>query len=248
MNGEIGTTREATLSAVRRALAIVFVCLAAALSACGDDDEPKSDPNTAAPSEAAPETPATTAPPEAEAGECDAAEAPAGEERTARKPKGALEKGTTHSLVFATNCGEFTVELDPGTAPKAAASLVSLAEQRFFDGTIFHRIVPGFVIQGGDPTASGSGGPGYSTVDEPPADARYPKYTVAMAKAGNEPPGTAGSQFFVMTGDRGLPPEYAVVGKVTDGRDVVDRIGTLGDAAEQPTETVLIEKVTVKES
>jgi cyclophilin family peptidyl-prolyl cis-trans isomerase len=67
-----------------------------------------------------------------------------------------------------------------------------------------------------------------------------------MAKAGNEPPGTAGSQFFVMTGDRGLPPEYAVVGEVTDGKEVVDRIGTLGDAAEQPTQTVLIEKVTVR--
>ena len=232
---------------MRRALAIVFVCLAAAVAACGDDDEPKSDSSTAAPSEAAPATPAPTTAEESAQG-CEQAEAPEGEERTAKKPKGDLADGKTYSLVVATNCGRFTIELDPKRAPKASASLVSLAEQKFFNGTIFHRIVPGFVIQGGDPTATGSGDPGYSTVDEPPADATYPKYTVAMAKAGNEPPGTAGSQFFVMTGDRGLPAEYAIVGKVSDGEDVVDRIGALGDAAEQPTQTVLIEKVTVKES
>jgi cyclophilin family peptidyl-prolyl cis-trans isomerase len=234
---------------VRRALAIVSIGLVTALGGCGDDDESKSDPNTSAPTGTSAGTPqTTTVPPEQSAEGCEQAEPPAGGERTAKKPKGDLEEGKTYSLVFATNCGEFTARLDQKTAPKAAASLVSLAEQRFFDGIVFHRIVPDFVIQGGDPTASGMGGPGYSTVDEPPSDATYPKYTLAMAKAGNEPPGTAGSQFFVMTGDRGLPPEYAVVGKVTDGQDVVDRIGALGDAAEQPTQTVLIEKVTVEES
>ena len=233
---------------MRRALAIALVCLAAPLSACGDDDEPKSDSSTAAPSEAVPATPTVPQTAPGGAGGCEQVEPPAGDERTAKKPKGDLEKGRTYSLVFTTNCGAFTVRLDQKTAPEASASLVSLAEQEFFDGTTFHRIVPEFVIQGGDPTASGTGGPGYSTVDEPPADATYPKYTVAMAKAGNEPPGTAGSQFFVMTGDRGLPPEYAIVGVVTDGKEVVDRIGALGDAAEQPTQTVLIEKVTVKES
>ena len=234
---------------MRRALAIVSIGLAAALGGCGDDDEPKSDPNTAAPTGTSAGTAQTTPPtPEPSAEGCEQAEPPQGGERAAKKPKGDLEKGKTYSLVFTTNCGEFTARLDLKLAPKAAASLVSLAEQKFFDGTVFHRIVPDFVIQGGDPTASGTGGPGYSTVDEPPSDATYPKYTLAMAKAGNEPPGTAGSQFFVMTGDRGLPPEYAVVGKVTDGQDVVDRIGALGDAAEQPTQTVLIEKVTVQES
>ncbi|HEX8743665.1 MAG TPA: peptidylprolyl isomerase [Thermoleophilaceae bacterium] len=233
---------------MRRTLVIASICLAAALGACGDDDEPKSDSSTAAPSEAAPATPTTTAPEADSAEGCEQAEAPSGGERTAKKPKGDLDDGKTYSLVFATSCGDFTVELDPKTAPKASASLVSLAQQRFFDGTTFHRIVPDFVIQGGDPTGTGTGGPGYSTVDEPPADATYPKYSVAMAKAGDEPPGTAGSQFFVMTGDRGLPAEYAIVGKVTDGTEVVDRIGALGDAAEQPTQVVLIEKVTVEES
>jgi peptidyl-prolyl cis-trans isomerase B (cyclophilin B) len=117
----------------------------------------------------------------------------------------------------------------------------------FFDGTIFHRIVPGFVIQGGDPTGTGTGGPGYSTVDVPPSDARYTKGVVAMAKAGNEPPGTAGSQFFVVTAeDARLPPEYALLGKVTSGMDVVEKIGTLGDPqTEQPTKRIVIEKATL---
>jgi peptidyl-prolyl cis-trans isomerase B (cyclophilin B) len=232
---------------VRSTLAIASICLVTALAACGEDDE-KSDPSTAAPSGSSAPA-ATTQPPEAPAVEgCDQVEAPAGEERTGKEPKDPLPAGKTYSLVFATNCGSFTVELNPKLAPKAAASLVALAEDGYFDGTVFHRIVPGFVIQGGDPTATGTGGPGYTTVDQPAADGSYPKGTVAMAKGGTEPPGSAGSQFFVMTGDRGLPPEYAIVGKVSDGLDVVDRIGALGDAAEQPTTTVLIEKVTVKES
>ena len=91
--------------------------------------------------------------------------------------------------------------LQPKTSPHAAASLVSLARKRFFDNTIFHRIVPGFVIQGGDPTQSGGGGPGYTTVDTPGAGTRYRQGVVAMAKTQTEPRGAAGSQFFVMTAD-----------------------------------------------
>jgi cyclophilin family peptidyl-prolyl cis-trans isomerase len=238
--------REATLSRVRRALALASICLAAALGACGDDDDSNGDSGTAAPSEAAPATPAPTT--TEASGPCKEARAPSGGERQADEPKGGLDEGKTYSLVFTTNCGAFTVELDQKLGPRAAASLVSLARQKYFDGTAFHRIVPGFVIQGGDPTGTGTGGPGYSTVDEPPSDATYPKGTVAMAKAGDEPPGTAGSQFFVMTGERGLPPEYAIVGKVTDGLDVVEQIGELGDASEQPTQVVVIEKATAKES
>ena len=150
-------------------------------------------------------------------------------------------------LVFSTNCGQFTVRLDPRLAPNTGASLVKLARNGFYDDTIFHRIVPGFVIQGGDPLGRGTGGPGYKTVDEPPADSRYTKGVVAMAKSADEPAGTSGSQFFVVTGaDVGLPPDYAIVGKVTDGLDVVERIGKLGNDLEQPTQTVLIRKVTVK--
>jgi cyclophilin family peptidyl-prolyl cis-trans isomerase len=165
-----------------------------------------------------------------------------------KKPKEKLDRGTTYRLKFDTSCGSFTVELDQAESPNASASLVSLAKAKFFDGTVFHRIVPDFVIQGGDPTGTGTGGPGYSTVDEPPSDASYTKGVVAMAKAGNEPPGTAGSQFYVVTGeDAGLPPEYAVVGKVVDGDAVVDRIGRLGGPDEQPTQPVVLNTVTVEE-
>ena len=164
-------------------------------------------------------------------------------------PVGALDAAKTYRLVFETSCGSFTVELDQESAPKTAPSLVSLAESGFYDGTTFHRVVPGFVIQGGDPTGTGAGGPGYSTVDVPPPGAAYTSGVVAMAKAGNEPPGTSGSQFFVVTGaDVGLPPEYAVVGVVTDGMETVKAIEALGIGDGPPTQTVVIEKVTVEET
>jgi len=167
----------------------------------------------------------------------------------ATPPKGTLDASKTYRLTFATNGGSFTVTLDPKLAPKTAASLVSLARQGFYDKTLFHRIVPGFVIQGGDPTQTGGGGPGYQTVDQPQESTRYTHGVVAMAKTAAEAPGTSGSQFFVVTvPDAQLPPDYAIVGKVTSGLDVVDHIGTLGNQQQQPTRTVEIEKATVSES
>jgi len=191
----------------------------------------------------------TTLPAEVPAA-CESVEAPAPHEPgTHEAPTEPLESGKTYSLTVDTNCGTFTIDLDLELASNTAASLVALARDGYFDETIFHRIVPGFVIQGGDPTQTGSGGPGYSTVDLPPSDARYTKGIVAMAKSGVEPPGTSGSQFFVVTGeDIGLPSEYAIVGEVTDGLDVVARIGALGDATERPTQPVVISSVTVTES
>src|SRR3954453_14169200 len=163
-----------------------------------------------------------------------------------KKPAAELDASKQWSLTFHTNCGEFTVLLNLKTAPHASASLVALAKAGYFDNTVFHRIVPGFVIQGGDPTASGEGGPGYTTVDKPPADAKYTHGVVAMAKTGAEPAGAGGSQFFAVTGgDAGLTPDSAVVGRVTKGLDVVDRIGQLGDQNEQPTEAVVIRGVEV---
>jgi peptidyl-prolyl cis-trans isomerase B (cyclophilin B) len=163
-----------------------------------------------------------------------------------KKPRAALDSSKRWALTFHTNCGDFTVQLNLKAAPHASASLVALARSGYFDKTIFHRIVPGFVIQGGDPTATGQGGPGYTTVDKPPATARYTHGVVAMAKADQEPDGAGGSQFFVVTGpDAQLPPQYAVVGKVTKGLDVVDRIGQLGDQNEQPTAIVEIRNVDV---
>ena len=126
---------------------------------------------------------------------------------------------------------------------------MALTKDGYFDDTIFHRVVPGFVVQGGDPTQSGSGGPGYSTVDPPPSDAKYTKGVVAMAKAPTEAPGTSGSQFFVVTGDdAGLTPDYAIVGKVTHGMDAVIRIDALGVGDGPPSQPVVIDRVTVEES
>jgi len=171
------------------------------------------------------------------------------EDGGATAPKERLDPEKTYKLVFKTNCGSYTVTLDLDSAPATAASLVSLAKSGFFDDTVFHRIVPGFVIQGGDPTQTGSGGPGYKTVDPPGTDAHYVKGVVAMAKTGAEAPGTSGSQFFVVTGaDVGLPADYAIVGTVTEGIATVERIGKLGDpATEQPTRPVVIDSVTVEE-
>jgi cyclophilin family peptidyl-prolyl cis-trans isomerase len=146
-----------------------------------------------------------------------------------------------------TNCGTFAFRLDVKGAPHTTASLAWLARRGFFDGTVFHRIAPGYVIQGGDPTGTGRGGPGYKTVDRPARAARYTPGIVAMAKAPNEPAGTAGSQFFVVTGDAShLPPDYAIVGRVVKGLDVVMRIGKLGDQLEHPTTTIVIRRFRVR--
>ncbi len=126
---------------------------------------------------------------------------------------------------------------------------VTLVQRGFFDKTVFHRIVTGFVIQGGDPTGTGSGGPGYSTVDTPAASAQYTLGTVAMAKTGTQPAGTAGSQFFIVTtANAGLTPDYAIIGKVIKGIAVVKRIGKLGtaDEAGTPTQVVEIQQASVK--
>jgi peptidyl-prolyl cis-trans isomerase B (cyclophilin B) len=157
-------------------------------------------------------------------------------------------KAVAADALVRTSEGSFTIRLDVADSPNAVASFEKLARDGFFDGLTFHRIVPGFVIQGGDPKGDGTGGPGYTTVDPPPADARYVKGVVAMAKRGDEPAGTAGSQFFVVTGaDAGLPPDYALLGKVVSGMDVVDRIGRLGNPqTELPTKKVTIEKITIR--
>jgi peptidyl-prolyl cis-trans isomerase B (cyclophilin B) len=219
-----------------RALLLLLMLVALA-AGCGSDDD----------SDAGGNDDTTTA----VTGECDSAEIPpARESGSLEPPTEPLASGTSYALVVDTNCGSFTISLDLESAPNTSASLVALAQDAFFDDTIFHRIVPGFVIQGGDPTQLGSGGPGYSTVDAPAQDARYTKGVVAMAKTPAEPAGTSGSQFFVVTGDDvGLPPDYAIVGEVTEGIEVVDQIGALGDpATEQPTQPVVIDTITVEES
>jgi peptidyl-prolyl cis-trans isomerase B (cyclophilin B) len=166
-------------------------------------------------------------------------------QRTA--PKARLGASNPPSIHIRTNCGSFTFRLDPKASPNAAASVYALVASKFYDNTVFHRIVPGFVIQGGDPTGTGGGGAGYSTVDQPAIKTNYTRGTVAMAKGGQEAPGTASSQFFVVTGKKAdLPPDYAVIGHVTQGSDVVERIGRLGDAQERPTFLVVLQRATVE--
>ena len=223
-------------------LIAVLLVVVLASSACGDDDGGGGAEAQDTTEAQAPE----------ETGGCRDVEQPAPRGGGGQNRPKPLDPARTYEVVLQTTCGDFTIRLDQKTSPKAAASFAALSRSGFFDDTIFHRIVPGFVIQGGDPTVSGSGGPGYSTRDRVPADATYEPGVVAMAKAGPEPAGTAGSQFFVVTGtDTGLTPDYALLGKVTDGMDVVEAIGELGDPASggtgAPLQSVVIENATVSE-
>jgi cyclophilin family peptidyl-prolyl cis-trans isomerase len=189
----------------------------------------------------------TTAAATTDASGCTTVDQPKPAEREEPAPKQKLDPAKKYTVTLQTNCGSFSIDVAVKTSPATAASFVNLARKGFFDHTIFHRIVPGFVIQGGDPTASGLGGPGYKTVDKPPASTKYTLGVVAMAKGADEPAGTSGSQFFVVTAqDAGLPPDYAVLGEVTKGLDVVNHIGELGDpGTEQPIQIVEIQKATV---
>jgi peptidyl-prolyl cis-trans isomerase B (cyclophilin B) len=178
---------------------------------------------------------------------CKQVEAPPPKKVSLPAPKQTLKKGEKVTAVMQTSCGTFEIALDTERAPKTANSFAYLSEEGFYDNLTFHRIVPEFVIQGGDPLGTGTGGPGYTVVEKPPANLAYTKGTVAMAKSSSEPPGSSASQFYVVTGaDAGLPPEYALVGKVNKGLDVVERIGKLGTSSEKPKQTVLIEKVTIE--
>jgi peptidyl-prolyl cis-trans isomerase B (cyclophilin B) len=183
----------------------------------------------------------------ASAGGCKQVEAPKPKHVSFKAPKQTVKKGEKLTAVVATSCGTFDIALDTKRAPKTVNSFAFLSEEGFYDGLTFHRIAPGFVIQGGDPLGNGTGGPGYSVDEKPPANLAYTKGVVAMAKSSAEPPGRSGSQFFVVLGaDAGLPAEYALVGKVDKGLDVVERIGKLGTPAEKPKQTVLIEKISIE--
>ena len=223
-------------------LRVLILCLACALlvAACGEDDDGGGE---------AAATPAPTE--EAAPAGCEAAEAPEPKgEGKLPKPKATLDAARTYVATVATNCGDFEITLDAKRAPKTGGSFKSLAGKGFYDGTTFHRIVAGFVIQGGDPKGDGTGGPGYSVVEAPPKDLVYTKGVVAMAKTGTEPAGTSGSQFFVVTAeDAQLPPDYALLGRVTGGQEVVDKIGVaeIDPATEQPVEPVVIQSVKVTE-
>jgi cyclophilin family peptidyl-prolyl cis-trans isomerase len=150
-----------------------------------------------------------------------------------------------------TSCGDFEISLDSEGSPKTVASFAHMADEGVYDDTPFHRIVPDFVIQGGDPRGDGTGDAGYTVEEPPPPDAAYTDGVVAMAKTAAEPPGTSGSQFYVVTAaDAGLPADYALLGEVSSGEETVDAIAGLGDPASgqtgTPTRPVVIETITVR--
>jgi len=156
------------------------------------------------------------------------------------------EKRYTATMV--TTKGTLTIALDPLAAPKTVNNFVVLARYHYYDGVSFHRIIPGFVIQGGDPEGTGRGGPGYRFEDELPKPGRYELGSLAMANAG---PNTNGSQFFIISGPAGmrLPPQYSLFGKVVDGPDVVAALDAVGSpGAGTPREKVGMETVTISEA
>lgn len=150
--------------------------------------------------------------------------------------------------VVETNCGQFEIQLDARQAPKIVNSFVYLSRSGFYDGLLFYRVVPDFVIQGGDPRNNGTGGPGYSVTEPPPSGFTYRLGTVAMAKTAEALPGASGSTFFIVSGKDGrdLPAEYAVVGQVSAGLATVKRIGALGTASERPSQVVRIDSIRIK--
>jgi cyclophilin family peptidyl-prolyl cis-trans isomerase len=220
-------------------LLVPLLTCALALSACGGSSKSKSKAETAA-------TPSATSSQTATG--CASVSKPPPKSVKLAKPKFQLDPATSYVATVSTSCGDFQITLDAKHAPKTGGSFKYLADKGFYDGTTFHRIVAGFVIQGGDPKGDGSGGPGYKVVEAPPKNQQYTKGVVAMAKTQLEAAGTSGSQFFVVTAeDAQLPPEYALLGKVTGGQDVVDKIAAADTDAstESPVDPIVIKSVKV---
>jgi cyclophilin family peptidyl-prolyl cis-trans isomerase len=162
-------------------------------------------------------------------------------------PPMVIDPAKRYSAELATSKGSMTITLDAIAAPRTVNNFVFLARWHYYDGIVFHRIIPGFMLQGGDPEGSGRGGPGYRFDDELPAPGRYEIGSLAMANAG---PHTNGSQFFIVSGPDGaaLPPSYSLFGKVVGGLDVVRAIESAGSRSGAPSEPVVIESVTITEA
>jgi cyclophilin family peptidyl-prolyl cis-trans isomerase len=156
-----------------------------------------------------------------------------------------LDLSATYDATLHTNHGDIGIRLHADRAPLAVNNFVFLANEGFYDGVVFHRVVPGFVIQGGDPTGTGRGGPGYRFRDELEGPGDYRRGTVAMANAG---PNTNGSQFFVCLEDVGLPHAYTIFGEVTSGMEAVDAVAALPRRGERPVEDAVVTSVTITRS
>jgi cyclophilin family peptidyl-prolyl cis-trans isomerase len=235
--------------AIAAALAVATVGLALGLAACGDDDDAGAGGSAPATATAAPTVTSF------DGAVCSAREPdpPADPPTYDAPPPQTIDAAKTYRATLETACGDIVIRLDPKRAPRTVNNFVFLAREGFYDGLTFHRVVRGFVIQGGDPAGDGSGGPGYTFADELPTDG-YPTGAVAMANAG---PGTNGSQFFIVTGDASfLPNSYSKFGRVVEGLDVARTIEGFADPAadpgdpssQDPASPIWIYRVTITES
>ena len=238
--------------AIALAVAIGGVAIAYAVFSGDDKAGPGDEPT---PTTSAPVTsePPTTEPPGDGEAACGAEVPDAAKDAAGRKdmfsepPEMQIDESKTYTATIQTSCGTMVAELYPKDAPITVNSFVFLAREGFFDGIIFHRVIKDFVIQGGDPTGTGTGGPGYEFEDELDNGHKYEVGTLAMANSGAN---TNGSQFFVITGPQGvaLPNNYSIFGKVTEGVEAALEIGNLKtDSGDKPEQTAYIEKITIEE-
>lgn len=224
----------------RYQLALIGLMIVAAfvLGGCGSDNKSDSEPSKKDSGSSA------------DGGGSDGSEEDSGGQQWDSPPKMTIDPDKTYTALLKTNKGSFTIALDPKKAPNATNNFVFLAREGFYKNVPFHRIAKDFVIQTGDPTGTGTGGPGYNIEDDP--GGKYTRGTVAMANTGA--PNSAGSQFFVSLGDLELPATYALFGKVTKGMDVVDQIAqtpvedTGSGEVSSPTEKVTLQDVTITEA
>ncbi|MBB0968638.1 peptidylprolyl isomerase [Dietzia aerolata] len=237
------TTTARRRPTVRTALGVLALAAPLALAGCGSDDSGSDSATSGSSSDSSDSSSEAAADVE-----CPPAEGT--EERTtefASAPPMCLTPGADYTAVITTDAGEVTVDLLEDKAPETVNNFVFLARNHFYDGITFHRVIPGFMIQGGDPQGTGAGGPGYDFDDELPAAGEYEIGSMAMANAG---PNTNGSQFFIVTGDAGvaLPPSYSLFGIVTEGMETVTAIEDDGSAQGAPSTTHTIESVQIIES
>ena len=235
------TTTARRRPTVRTALGVLALAAPLALAGCGSDDSGSDSATSGSSSDSSDSSSEAAADVE-----CPPAEGT--EERTtefASAPPMCLTPGADYTAVITTDAGEVTVDLLEDKAPETVNNFVFLARNHFYDGITFHRVIPGFMIQGGDPQGTGAGGPGYDFDDELPAAGEYEIGSMAMANAGPN-----GSQFFIVTGDAGvaLPPSYSLFGIVTEGMETVTAIEDDGSAQGAPSTTHTIESVQIIES
>jgi cyclophilin family peptidyl-prolyl cis-trans isomerase len=231
--------------AVLIGLAVVLAVLAAALFGGGDDKKTSAADQTTTTSSG--ESTTTTVNPALAAIQCNDTKPPDNPNRPTftSPPPMSINPAKKYTATMETSCGKITIDLDAKAAPKTVNNFVFLANKKFYDGLTFHRVVTGFVIQGGDPQGTGGGGPGYKFEDELPPDG-YKLGSLAMANSGAD---TNGSQFFIVTGPEGtqLPNNYSRFGMVTGGLDVAQKLESFADPQQKPTRPLYIFSITIKE-